>query len=534
MPRLPTYTAKVEPGAISGGRRAGPEDTGVADLTGAVRAVQGAASSFLDTMEQDETRAAIVENQRLRTATIEQMRAAELEGKDITPLLQKYEDGMSDLQARMQTKRGIQAAEQYGLAGKTALFETARVIDARRSGQQMANSAKTFDAEASRQLQTDPTALGRILAERDALVSTYAGRVPPELLAKMRSEGAETLTAASVNSVIENDPALAERLLRDEKHEPWGSLTPQARATLINTAQAAVNARDAKARIAEADRKREQARVGDQILSDVLTAHADGKLSTIDPNAILRRTDVDPDRVLHIFNIYKALAKPPQGTSTAATELYRDIFRPPTDPRAIRSADQIDAMLVNGAIDPATHRSARQAFLTKEKPEAKVANQFISRIESIINPRDAMGRILSPDGGIKALQFRRDMERLVDKFEKDPKVYGDSMDLYDPSSKAYARYVAPLVQQYRPDTLFVPDDKGGLQKVPAPTATDMLPVVKSQKDFDALPAGAKYRAPNDPPGKFRTKNTAPTATRQIQGATPLAVDVDRAVQEAAR
>lgn len=40
MPKLPTYSANIQAGAISGGRRAGPEDTGVVDLIPAVREVQ--------------------------------------------------------------------------------------------------------------------------------------------------------------------------------------------------------------------------------------------------------------------------------------------------------------------------------------------------------------------------------------------------------------------------------------------------------------------------------------------------------------
>jgi len=69
MPRLPTRSADIQPGAISGGRRAGVEDTNFVDMTPVGRAMQGSAELL---MQGQETRAKEAERlQRIRDAQAE-------------------------------------------------------------------------------------------------------------------------------------------------------------------------------------------------------------------------------------------------------------------------------------------------------------------------------------------------------------------------------------------------------------------------------------------------------------------------------
>jgi hypothetical protein len=69
MPRLPTRSADIQPGAISGGRRAGAEDTNFVDMAPVGRAMQGSAELL---MQGQETRAKEAERlQRIAEAQAE-------------------------------------------------------------------------------------------------------------------------------------------------------------------------------------------------------------------------------------------------------------------------------------------------------------------------------------------------------------------------------------------------------------------------------------------------------------------------------
>jgi hypothetical protein len=479
-----------------------------------VRSVQNAAEGYLQQAEDDDVRRVLVENQKLRASYVDAMREAELTGAPLEPIRAKFEEDLSRVGEGLATRRGTQAAEQHGVVSRSVVSDAERVIGARRMGRQLSNQAKEFDAAAAAQMQADPTILDRILAERNALLDTYAGRVPPELIDKAKAEGRAVLTASSVMAVIETEPETAEQLLRNPKHEPWGALTPEQRASLINAAQAAVNTNKAKAAEAERERRVEMAKRGDDAMNEMLQLQANGQLSQFNTNALLRRTDIDPDRRLQILSVFRALAKPPKLDAQAANDAYTDIFRSETDPRRIKSESQIDALLTDGRVDPSAHRSLRAAFASREKPEAKLENFFMSRVDSIINPKDALGRIMAPDGPLQAYKFRRELQFMRESWTKDPNKDPDA--LFDPSSKEYQRYTLPLVNKYRATTVFVPDEKGVMKPSAVAQPTDALPLVGSEADYRALPAGSKYRDATTPAGKFKIK-PAGTPSNSVTG-----------------
>ena len=61
MPRLPTRSADIQPGAISGGRRAGVEDTNFVDMAPLGRTVQNVAEQQFQRTEEDESRKVLVQ-----------------------------------------------------------------------------------------------------------------------------------------------------------------------------------------------------------------------------------------------------------------------------------------------------------------------------------------------------------------------------------------------------------------------------------------------------------------------------------------
>lgn len=451
MPKLPTYTASLEGGAISGGRRATAEDTGAVDLSGAVRAVGGAAEGYLAQKEQDETRTAIVENQRRRAQAIEELRAAEMAGKDAAPILQKFEDDIASVSAGFSTKQGVSAAEQHGITSRSVVTEAAHVMNARRAGHEMANQVKTFDASAAMELQINPTALGRALAEREALLATFRGRVPPELITAARQEGEAVLTASGVNSVIEADPVLAERLLRDVDHKPWGALTPPQRTSLINKAQTAQSAEKAKAQAAEMERKKVMAANGDAALADMLQYHADGKLAQYDTKALLRRTDIDPDRVLQIFNVQKALVKemregPAKESPAVFNSLRERIDLPNDNPRKLRDTSEIWAVYARGG---GLSKEGANFLEKRAKDNRNEAGQRWStaETEAIRNLKGQLDKstMLNIDaaGGERVQAFTIHLRAKAEQFRKEGK---DEYSLLNPKSKDYIGNDIPLFQ----------------------------------------------------------------------------------------
>lgn len=451
MPRLPTYSAKLDGGVVSGGRRASAEDTGAVDLTGAVRAVQAAGEGFLQEAEQEQTRQAIVENQRIRAQAIADLRAAEMEGRDTAPILEKLDEEIARVGEGFTTKRGAQAAEYHGQSSRAVVTEAAAVMNARRSGRQLANQARTFDAAAAQQLQIDPTALGRILAEREALMGTYSGKVPPELIAAARQEGEAVLTAASVQSVIEADPALAERLLRDVDHKPWGALTPQQRASLVNTAQSAQTANANKKLAEERERKLAMQAAGDAAMNEMLQMQADGKLAQFDTNALLRRTDVDPDRRLQILNVHKALVKDmTQGPAKERPEVFNSLREridlPQDDPRKLRDVGEIWNVYAKGQGLSKEGASFLERRMRDNRSESG-QKWATAEAEAIRNLKGQLDKstMLSIDaaGGERVQSFTVHLRERKAQFEKEGK---DPYSLLNPKSKDYIGNDIPLFQ----------------------------------------------------------------------------------------
>ena len=526
MPKLPTYTAPLGEGTAFGGRRATAEDFGALDFSPMAAATQKFAANYNALKEEDDQRLAIVENQKIRAEYAEALRQAEATGTSTDALKEKFQSRLSDIATKMTTRKGASYAEQYSAVSSEMFSHEARNIEIRSAGRKLTQQGKEFDAAAAQQLQMNPALLPQLLAEREALMQAYLGRVAsPDLINEAIQEGRQLLTASAVQSLIElpptatTGPTAALKLLQDPNDKRLEGLSPQQRATMINVAQTAERARISDEQRGKQLAREEQDTKNKAALDAMLVDFGEGKGRNWTATAILRQRDVDPSAKVHQLQVFEHLTKPKQGVNPqAANTAYTDIFRPDNDPRRIKNEGQIDALLTTGVIDPNHHRSLRAAFASREKPEAKLEGYFMGKVAEIINPRDNLGRIMQPNGPMNAAQFRLDMDKLREQWEKDSTK--NPATLFDQTHKDYQSYTLPLINKYRATSVFVPNDKGGFTETPIPQPTDALPVIKSQKELEAF-AGGDYRMPGDPPGKWRTKKPSGSGVRQIQGAPLL-------------
>jgi hypothetical protein len=500
MPILKNYTADLGRGGAVGLPRASAAafGAGVSEAAGALAGETiKVAGDFLTNIEETESRKALVHNTEVRAKYAKRLDEAATSGEDLDKIREEFQNDLDAGSQDFQTRRGVDSARYYDAS-------SAQMFDNR------ANDIAVFRAGAEAKLEGSKllNSLGEILgsnasylpqAERDvdAFVSTL--KISPQQRAAIAQDLKQNLNVHAAKTNARNDPVGTMKAIEGGAYD----MRPEQRLEVMQYAQAAESLQRSRKLHAEQDIKMEQAKRGDVALNEMLALHAGSKLSTFDTKALLRRQDLDPDRKIQIINIYNALALKPTTDPIMANALYADIFRPEGDPRRVKNVEQIDARLVAGVIDPEEHARQRRAFDAREKPEGVMENHFFRSTDAVINPRDALGRILAPDGPMNAYLFRRDLSNLREEWAKDPKKNKDA--LFEPASREYKENVLPLLNKYRATSIFLPNEKGEVVQQRVPTPDDTLPLVKGEAEYNALKPGDRYRYAGDPPGKFRVK-----------------------------
>jgi hypothetical protein len=205
MPRLQTYSAKLEPGDISGGRRATAEDFGAVDLSG-VRAVQSAASKFLETKEEDESRGVLVKQAEIRAKYAKRLDDAALTNEDLGKVKEDLDNELSSVTEGLQTKRGFETAAIHG-ANTTAVFDNQanNILVSRAQAVAKVEGSK-FINSLSAQISRDPTTLALGEASVDAFMQTLPKHISDGDKAVMANVWKQGLNVAAAKSLARTDP----------------------------------------------------------------------------------------------------------------------------------------------------------------------------------------------------------------------------------------------------------------------------------------------------------------------------------------
>ena len=352
MPRLPTYTAKIDGGAISGGRRATAEDFGAVDLTGPAHAVQKAAAGFLQAKEEDERRSYLVGQAQIKADYSKRLQEAVVSGEPLEKINESMNAELSKLTEGMQTKAG-RATADYGIANTNEQFQAkANHIEVQKAQLKAKVDVRRISAETQRQVLEDPTSLPVAVQDMTDYLTTYKGNkhLSPEWLDNAIDVETRKLNLVAAEQNARLLPEETIRAVREGKYNLDGDQSLQ----VVARAEATIRGRrvdDSYVR-AEADRvkKDKDETATDSYFKEIMTGKFSMQKALDDPDLTPRSRE---HLALMAESRAKALVNGEGATNKAVKrELFLDITAPDGDQRKIYNADKIFAATDKGDINP--------------------------------------------------------------------------------------------------------------------------------------------------------------------------------------
>jgi len=185
-------------------------------------------------------RASMVQMQELRAGYSLRMRDAEQTGANLREIQAAYEDELATMVESAATPRALAFVRERSADIRLQLTTEASRIDAARTGAKLKADLVRADAAFAKSLQAAPGMLSMLLEERNEIIGTYAGQIPPALLEAVRIEGEQQLAIASAAALIEESPEVALQILQDPASADapmFDMLAPEARKVLIDDAK---------------------------------------------------------------------------------------------------------------------------------------------------------------------------------------------------------------------------------------------------------------------------------------------------------
>jgi len=438
MPRLPTRSADIQPGAISGGRRAGPEDTGVVDLQPAVRAVQGAAEGVLQGREEDESRKVLVQQAEIRAKYAKRLDEAATSGEELGKIREELDADLSKVSESLQTRKGLETAQMHA-ANTGAVFDnqanniavTRATLEARVEGAKFLNSTGAI-------VGSNPSYLPQAEQDVDAFVATLS-RVPPEKRAAIAADLKNNLNVAAAMRQAQIDPDGTIAAVKGGQY----NLDPTQRLQIEREAEREKRAQEADRERVKLEARREEAEKVDLARGEMLDGIIKGKVRWADIRdnpAFAGPQGANAKKEL--FLMMEARNKEMAGGEKRSNpvvekNLWMAIHAPQGDPRKIYNATPIFEAVQRGDINTNTANQLN-AMVANQKDEN---NQ---RISSHLNGlMSIVGRSLSQDPryigqpGIVAEIQMDYQDRVTKRVTALRDAKKDPMEAFNPASKDF-------------------------------------------------------------------------------------------------
>jgi hypothetical protein len=509
------FNAEVGNSPINGGRRAEAVDNGLVQVG---RGIRQAAAGADEVAESNETRDALVQSHEIRTQYLKELQDAHTSGADLEAIHTRFQDDQQLVIDNLTYNGSLKAARMASSESSSMLSRQMHAINAEREGAAMKQSVIRADTAYGQQLQLAPDMLPFVLEQRDQVLETYKGRIPPHILDAVRLEGEIALTRNSVESMIQKDPETAKDWLENpEKAEMWGVLDADHRAALIRSADAMIDARYADGERARRAKLQLQQEQNDKAFDGMLVDFGTGKMDQWSREKILTLQGITPEMKTHMASVLEAYRKDEDKDPADFTAAYKGIVSGAFDRGAID--DMLLGKGMNGLVlDPKQHAYLSDMFTRMEKPDGRLEADFVHRMDQVINPRDMLGRMLSPDGAMNSYKFATELRQMTDMWTK---AGGKAEMLLDPNSKEFRENVQPLLMKYRAKTLYNFDAQGGTTLNQAPGAAAQAPVTVQRGQETALPPGTWYRFPDTPAGKAAQRSGEAGAPTPYEAGAPL-------------
>lgn len=438
MARLPTRSADIQPGAISGGRRAGPEDAGFADFSQAGRTVQGVAEQQMQLQEENESRKVLVQQAEIRAKYAKRLDDAATSGEDLGKIREELNNDLSQVSDNLTTRKGLETAQLHA-ANTGAVFDnqanniavTRATLEARVEGAKFLNSTGAI-------LSSNPGYLPQAEKDVDAFVATL-NRVPPEKRAVIAADLKNNLNVAAAMRQAQIDPAGTITAVRGGQYD----LDPAQRQQVERAAEQEKRAQDADKERAKLEARREEAEKVDLARGQMLDGIIKGKVRWADIRdnpafAGPQGANAKKELFLMMEARNKEMASGEKKSNPVVERnLWMAIHAPDGDPRKIYNATPIFEAVQRGEITTSTANQLNAMVANQKDENNRTIGSHMNGLMSIV------GRSLSQDPryigqpGIVA-EIQMDYQDRVTKrvmalrdAKKDP------MEAFNPASKDF-------------------------------------------------------------------------------------------------
>jgi len=438
MPRLPTRSADIQPGAISGGRRAGPEDTGVVDLQPAVRAVQGAAEGVLQGREEDESRRVLVQQAEIRAKYAKRLDDAATSGEDLGKIREELDSDLSRVTDNLQTRKGLETAQLHS-ANTGAVFDnqanniavTRATLEARVEGAKFLNSTGAI-------LSSNPGYLPRAEQDVDAFVATL-NRVPPEKRAVIAAELKNNLNVAAAMRQAQIDPDGTIAAVKGGQY----NLDPTQRLQIEREAEREKRAQEADRERVKLEARREEAERVDLARGEMLDGIIKGKVRWPDIRdnpafAGPQGANAKKELFLMMEARNKEMASGEKRSNPVVERnLWMAIHAPDGDPRKIYSATPIFEAVQRGDINTNTANQLNAMVANQKDENNRTIGSHMNGLMAVV------GRSLSQDPryigqpGIVAEIQMDYQDRVAKRVTALRDAKKDPMEAFNPASKDF-------------------------------------------------------------------------------------------------
>jgi len=438
MPRLPTRSADIQPGAISGGRRAGPEDTGVVDLQPAVRAVQGAAEGVLQGREEDESRKVLVQQAEIRAKYAKRLDEAATSGEELGKIREELDADLSRVSENLQTRKGLETAQMHA-ANTGAVFDNqANNIAVTRARLEARVEGSKFISNLSAQLVRNPAALSSALQDVDAFVGTLS-RLSPEQQNVFKQEWRQELNATAAIRLGQIDPEGTKTRLQNGEFD----LSAEQRAVALGKTEQEIRAQAAERERVKLEARREEAEKVDSARGEMLDGIIKGKVRWADIRdnpafAGPQGANAKKELFLMMEARNKEMASGEKRSNPVVERnLWMAIHAPEGDPRKIYSATPIFEAVQRGDINTATANQLNAMVANQKDENNRTIGSHMNGLMAVV------GRSLSQDPryigqpGIVAeiqMDYQDRVTKRVAALRAEKK---DPMEAFNPASKDF-------------------------------------------------------------------------------------------------
>lgn len=451
MPKLPIYEQQVRVNRGIEGRRASGSDFDVGrGLSALGEGVDRVGDTINRVAEQRDLSDMHAELAVIRADSSEelqrQVQSGEINAEDaLDKYNEKVSERVSQLQGRMRTRAGQNAATTYGTNLTEGLREKAFQIKAAADGALTVDNFKQAHSKNGAAIYADPTQFETVLAETEALLNDpqgpYVNRLPADKRRELIQQSREELAILAARGTIDNiSPELFKKQL---KAGTWDGLIPPDKLPVLdNMADEAIRARqsdeDRAYRLAERAKKEAE----DKTWGAMLQRMEKPDLGGLTFKEIVTNPSLSPQLKEHMRGVLEQRLKNPNQMSNpqVVLDVQKKIYLPPDHPDKIDDPRVVmNLYSVNNQLSQPDMKMLLADIETSKTQDAlgRDLQQLTSTVHSVFM-RTLVGQNPGPDlianGDTATYNWRKDALAEIERYRAEGK---NPRELLDPNSKEY-------------------------------------------------------------------------------------------------